>query len=153
MKHLVFGLAATAALIGVAAAQSRPGAANAIHARQAHYKQIGAAMKAINDQLRAGEPALPVIRRNAGLIAGLAPRVSGWFPHGTGAEARVRTRALPEIWSDPAGFRAAAVNFILASRRFDAAARRGDLAAIRADARGLGNACRDCHDHYRGPEQ
>lgn len=152
MRNLALALCGIASLIGVAAAQ-RPGAAHAILTRQAHYKQIAAAMKDITDQLRSDGPALPVIRRNAGLIAGLAPRVSGWFPHGTGAEAGVRTRALPEIWSDPQPFRDAAVHFVVAARRLDADARRGDLDAIRGSARTLANACRDCHDRFRGPEE
>jgi len=153
MRNLFFGIAAVAAMVGVASAQPRPGAAGAIHTRQAHYKQIGAAMKGINDQLRASAPSLPVLRRNAALVAALAPRVSGWFPRGTGAEAGVRTRALPEIWSDPQRFRGAAVAFVVAARRLDATARQGDLAAIRMSTRLLGNACRDCHDHFRGPEE
>ena len=80
-------------------------AADTIRMRQANYKQMGGAMKGISDQLPATAPALardPAATRR--LLAGHGPQVLRWFPHGSGAEAGVRTRAKPEIWSDPRGF-------------------------------------------------
>ena len=76
-----------------------------------------------------------------------------WFPHGTGHEAGVRTRALPAIWSDHEGFTRAGAALVVAARGLDAAARRGDVAAVRSACRGCARACSACHDDYRGPEE
>lgn len=149
MKQLVLIAAATAAIVATAAIAAP---ADTIRMRQANYKQIGAAMKGINEQLRNSTPSIPAIRAASRNILGFAPQVLRWFPRGTGPEAGVRTRARPEIWTDHAGFRRAGAGLLVAARNFDAAARRGDLVAIRAAAPGLAHACSNCHDDYRAPE-
>src|SRR5438128_12670855 len=104
LKKFVLASVAVAAICGAAYAQ-RP-AANAaatIQARQGNYKQMGAANHEIQQQLCAGTPDLAQIRSRAALLADRSVRVLTWFPRGTGAEAGVRTRAKPEIWSNPAG--------------------------------------------------
>jgi cytochrome c556 len=151
MRHLILSAIAVAGLVATAGAQTG-GAQGMIRERQANYKQIGGAVRTISEQLRAGEPSLDAIRQAAALIADRSVRVSSWFPAGTGSEAGLPTRALPVIWSDPADFRAKAVNFVVAARNLNTAAQGGDLAAVRAAFPALGNACRDCHDTYRAPE-
>jgi len=153
VKHWIVGAAALAATAATAAAQNRtPAAADTIRARQANYKQMAAALKGINEQLRGGTPSLPAIRRGSSLIAADAVQLLRWFPRGTGAEAGVRTRARPEIWSDGAGFRLAGAGLLVAARNLEAAARAGDLARIRAAAPPVARACGNCHDSYRAPE-
>ena len=153
MKQLLLVAAALAGLVTAAAAQNRaPSAADTIRMRQANYKQMGAAMKGINEQLRSGAPAIPAIRAGSRTIVGHAPNVLRWFPRGTGLESGVRTRARPEIWSDHAGFTRAGATLLVAARNLDAAARRGDLTAIRAAAPPVARACSGCHDNYRAPE-
>jgi cytochrome c556 len=143
--------AALTAVVTAAAAQNRA-PADTIRMRQANYKQIGAAMKGINEQLRGGAPSLPAIRARSRVIIGFAPQVLRWFPRGTGLEAGIPTRARPEIWTDHAGFRRAGAGLLVAARAFDAAARLGDLDAIRGAASRLAHACSACHDDYRAPE-
>ena len=149
MKQLILTAAAVAAILATAALAAP---ADTIRMRQANYKQIAAAMKGINEQLRSDTPSLPAIRAGTRTIVGFAPQVLRWFPRGTGPEAGVRTRARPEIWSDHAGFRSAGARLLVAARALDAAARGGDLAAIRAAAPELAHACSNCHDDYRAPE-
>lgn len=150
MKQALLGAAALVAIATVAYAQSP--AANAIHARQANYKQIAAATKGINDQLRGGAPDIGAIRRASALLANYSGQIPRWFPRGTGAEAGVTTRARPEIWSDWAGFHRAAAGFYVAARTLNAAAQGGDVAAIRAAMPAVSHACSNCHDDYRAPE-
>ena len=151
MKRLVLTAAAVAAIVATAAPRSRrPPTRSAM--RQANYKQIGAAMKGINEQLHGGAPSLAAIRAGSRIIVGFAPQVLRWFPRGTGPEAGVRTRARPEIWTDHAGFRRAGAGLLVAARAFDAAAQRGDLDAIRAAVPQVAHACCNCHDDYRAPE-
>jgi len=151
LKHFLLAAAAIAAIVTTAAAQNRA-PADVIHMRQANYKQIGAAMKGINEQLRSDTPSLPAIRAGTRRIVGFAPQVLRWFPRGTGPEAGVRTRALPQIWSDSANFRRAGATLLVAARALDAAARRGDMEAIRAAVPQVAHACGNCHDSFRAPE-
>src|SRR6185436_1642614 len=123
-----------------------------IRERQAHYKQMGGAMKGINDQLHSSAPSIAAIRQGSRVIVGYAPHLLRWFPHGTGPEAGVRTRALPEIWSDNQNFRRAGATLLVAARALDAAARSGDMGAIRAAVPQVAHACGNCHDSYRAPE-
>jgi cytochrome c556 len=152
VRHRILLAAALAAIVTAAAAAQNRAPGDTIRMRQANYKQMGAAMKGINEQLRAESPALPAIRAGSRTILGHAPQVLRWFPRGTGPEAGVRTRARPEIWTDHAGFRRAGAGLLVAARNFDAAARGRDVAAIRAAASQLARACSNCHDDYRAPE-
>jgi len=149
MKQLILIAAAVAAILATAAIAAP---ADTIRMRQANYKQIGAAMKGINEELRGSAPSLPAIRARSRIIIGFAPQVLRWFPPGTGLEAGIPTRARPEIWTDHAGFRRAGAGLLVAARAFDAAARLGDLDAIRGAASRLAHACSVCHDDYRAPE-
>jgi cytochrome c556 len=151
VTRLVLTAAAVAAIITTAAAQS-PSPADQIRERQAHYKQMGGAMKGIGDQLHSDAPSIDAIRQGSHVILTFAPQLLRWFPRGTGAEAGVRTRALPEIWSDNQNFRRAGAALLVAARTLDAAAQRGDLDAIRAAAPQVAHACGNCHDTYRAPE-
>lgn len=154
MQKLSLSLVAIAGIVTAATAQVvvSGSPADMIHARQANYKQMGAAMKGINEQLHSAAPSLPVIRQGSHLIATYAVQLLRWFPPGTGPEAGVRTRARPEIWTDGAGFRRAGAGLLIAAQNLDAAAQRGDLDAVRAAVPQLGRACGACHDDYRAPE-
>jgi len=146
-------LLAAAALAAVATAASAYGpAASVVRTRQANYKQMAAALKGINDQLHGASPDLAAIRPRAALLANYGLQVLRWFPHGSGREAGVRTRALPEIWSDRAGFERAGARLLVAARAVNRAAQGGDVAAVRAAMPALRQACSACHDDYRAPE-
>ena len=153
MKKLVICVTAVAVLCGAAYAQ-RPAASAAatIQARQANYKQMAGALRGISDQLRSGSPDLAQIRPRAALLADRATQVLRWFPHGTGPEAGVRTRAKPEIWSNHQGFLNAGAVLLVTARQLNAAAVAGDLARIRAALPAVQRACGSCHDNFRGPE-
>jgi cytochrome c556 len=150
MKRLAVAAAAACCIVTAATAQPM---IQRISDRQAHYKQMGAAVKAINEQLRASSPSIPVIRRNSALIVRFAPQVLTWFPAGSGPEAGVRTRARPEIWTNPRGFTSAGARLVVAARGFDAAARGGNMNAVRSAMSGLTGACSNCHDDFRAPEE
>jgi cytochrome c556 len=153
LKKIVLASVAVAAICGAAYAQ-RP-AANAaatIAARQGNYKQMAAALKGIIDQTRAGAPDIAQIRPRAALLADRSVRVLTWFPRGTGPEARVHTRAKPDIWTNAAGFRQRGAAFVVAARALNAAARAGDVGQVRTALRDVTHACSACHDDFRAPE-
>jgi cytochrome c556 len=151
VKRLVLTAAAVAAIVTTAAAQTRS-PADLIRERQAHYKQMGGAMKGLYDQLHSDTPSLDAIRQSSRTVVTFAPQLLRWFPRGTGPEAGVRTRALPEIWSDNQNFRRAGATLLVAARALDAAAQRGDMDAIRTAVPQVAHACGNCHDTYRAPE-
>ena len=150
MKQFLLGAAALAAVATAAYAQ-RP-APPIVQARQANYKQMAAAVKGINDQLRGRVPDLAAIRPRAALLASYGVQVLRWFPRGSGPRAGIRTRALPAIWTDQAGFERAGARLLVAARAVNRAAQRGDVTAIRAAMPALTRACSACHDDYRAPE-
>jgi cytochrome c556 len=154
LKKLVIASFAVAAICGVAYAQQpAANAAATIQARQASYKQFAGALKGISDQLRSGSPDIAQIRPRAALLADRSVLILRWFPRGTGPEARVRTRAKSEIWSNAAGFRHAGAAFVVATRALNRAARSGDLAQVRTALPAVQRACGACHDSFRAPEQ
>jgi cytochrome c556 len=154
LKKLVLASVAVAAICGAAYAQRpAPNAAATIQARQGNYKQIAAALKGVSDQLRSGSPDIAQIRPRAAFLADRSAQVLHWFPRGTGTEAGVRTRARPEIWSNPRGFAYAGATFVVAARALNSAAQAGDIARVRAALPGVQHACGGCHDSFRAPEQ
>ena len=153
MKKLLMSVTAVAAICGAAYAQRpAPNVAATVQARQASYKQMAGALKGISDQLRSGSPDLAQIRPRAALLADRSVHVLRWFPRGTGPEAGVRTRAKPDIWSNPQGFTHAGATFVVAARELNGAAAAGDIARIRAALPAVQRSCAGCHDTFRGPE-
>ncbi|WP_284734704.1 c-type cytochrome [Sphingosinicella terrae] len=122
-----------------------------MRARHEHYEEMGDAMKGLGRELKASSPSVETIQRHAALIAGYGPQILTWFPEGSGPEAG-ETRAKAEIWSDAATFRERAQAFEAVSARFNQTAQTGNLDAIRAGMGELGNACKNCHDRFRAPE-
>jgi cytochrome c556 len=138
----------------VAAGTAQPADIAAVmQARHDHYEEMGKAMKAIGAELKSSSPSVEAVQRHAALISGYGPQLLTWFPEGSGPESGRRTRAKAEVWSDAATFRERALAFEAESARFDRIARSGDLAAIRAAVPALGQACKNCHDRFRGPEE
>jgi cytochrome c556 len=137
-------------VIGTAVATAALAApADVITARQQNYKAIGKAMKGIMDELKTGSPSISTVQTNARTIAGLAPKLPGWFPAGTGPESGVKTAALPAVWQNNADFQVAAKNFAAAAQGLNAAAAKGDAAQIGDAAKALGGTCKSCHDRFR----
>lgn len=133
------------------AAVSSAGGENAtiITARQDNLKKMGAANRAMADELKKATPDVAVFKTNADLIAGLAPDLINWFPAGTGMESGIKTAAKAEIWSQPDQFKAAHARFVAESAKFQATVATGDLAAIGTGVEELGLSCRNCHQVNR----
>jgi cytochrome c556 len=83
----------------------------------------------------------------AGGIAKWAALIPVMFPKGT--ETGDNTKALPEIWSDPAGFKKAAADFGASATKLAELAKAGDLEGVTAETKVLGSACGACHKVYR----
>lgn len=141
-----FGFAALSAAM---VATPLVAAADPIASRIASYRELGASLKNVNDELRSGTPQMLVIQLSARQIRDVARAQYGWFPAGSGPRAGVKTKARPEIWSQAVQFKAAQDAFATQANSFAAAAQSGDVERIRAAARSLGQACGACHRQFR----
>lgn len=87
-----------------------------------------------------------VISRNAGLLEALSKMAWDGFDPSTSGE---KSRALPEIYSDAAKFKAAQDSFQANATKLVAASKGSDEAAIKAAIGAIGKDCGGCHDTFR----
>lgn len=124
-------------------------ASSVIETRQQGFKKMGAAMKALNEQLKSDVPDVAKMAASAQTISSSAPQVLHWFPAGTGSEAGVDTDALDHIWKDRAKFDAIANRLVDESRKLTTVLSATDVAAVKAQAKAVGETCSSCHKSFR----
>jgi cytochrome c556 len=146
-------LAALLAMTAGSAGASDPADAlspqSAIETRQQGFKKMGAAMKAIVDQLKTDAPDTARMAAASQVIASGAEAQLRWFPAGSGAEAGLETDALPHIWKDRAKFDSIAHRLIPEAKNLAAALSGNDMAAVRAQVKVVGDICSSCHRSFR----
>ena len=86
------------------------------------------------------------LARNTGYLEALAQMSWDGFTPDTQGE---KSRARPEIFKDPARFKAAYEDFQAVAARLAAAARARDQAGARVAFEALQKACGGCHDAFR----
>jgi cytochrome c556 len=86
------------------------------------------------------------VEEKAAGLAAAARKIVGYFPPGTGRDAVPKSRARPEVWSDSAGFEAAAGAFVKEADKLVAVAKDGKLDAIKAQISATAQACFGCHE-------
>ena len=110
------------------------------------YRELGAAYKNVNDQLRSGTPNAYLIQVSAREIRKVATDQYSYFPAGsTGG----KSKALPTVWSKPALFKQRQDAFKAQADSFYAVTRSGDMAKIRTASAELGQTCKACHKQFR----
>jgi cytochrome c556 len=124
-------------------------AAKAAHMRHENFEKLGAAFKTVVDETKKSEPNKAVVARATKTMNTLATALPTWFPRGSGVEARAKSEAKANIWTDAAGFSAAASASQLQVSKLNQAAISGDMNAVRAQIRATGGSCKACHDKYR----
>jgi cytochrome c556 len=122
---------------------------NAITVRQAGFKKMGAAMKALNEQLKSSAPAKGPIATYAQTIATTAREQGRLFPAGSGPTAGIKTDALANIWTDRGTFDAQMTKLVAESGKLAAVTNGNDMDAIRAQAKTTGAVCAGCHRQFR----
>jgi cytochrome c556 len=126
--------------------------ADIVKSRIAGYREIGAAYKAINDQLSSGAPEPYLLQVSAREIVNGTRNQYRWFPAGSGPKPGIKTRAKAAIWSQPAKFKTLQDGFAAKAVALAAATKGGDAARVQAAVRELGGACKACHTVYREEE-
>lgn len=142
---------AAVALTAMPAQLSAQDPAAIIKERQETMKKIGGHMKAINDFVEAGNGSAEDVSARATEIAQLSEKIPGLFPSGTSLDDGVgKTGAKPIIWSDWAGFEAAAKKMGAEAGALADAASGGDRTVIGTQFAALGKTgCGGCHQTFR----
>jgi len=86
---------------------------------------------------------------HAKAIADLADMARELFPPGTGPGPDVETHAKPEIWTEQDRFAEAMKRFETEADKLVTVAAKNDAAAFNEQVKALGQACGDCHEHFR----
>jgi cytochrome c556 len=145
----VTAIAALLAVGVVAEAQNAP--SEVIKQRQDMMKANGASAKALAEMMKGEKPYDQATAHKAAVtINDSSKKISSMFPPGSGAEAGVKTAALPAIWQNKADFDEKAKKLEEESAKLVAA---NDEAAVKAQFGNVGKACGGCHETYRAKEQ
>ncbi|OWY39925.1 cytochrome C [Xenophilus sp. AP218F] len=83
----------------------------------------------------------------------LKPLAAEPFQHFPANSIEGKSRAKPEIWTQPAKFQADKEAFLKSVDALALAARGKDLAAIKKSYAAVAQSCKTCHDSFRGPEK
>lgn len=113
-------------------------------------------MKKLGGNLKAASQAATPAGAKAKIAEAIAfaETIVSRFPKGTGIgdTGVTKTRALQDIWTKPAEFKAAADALTAVLKSVDAALGSGDKAKIDAAFNEVGRGCGGCHKPFRGPE-
>ena len=124
-----------------------------IKSRQDKLRDMGGALKAIDDELKKRTVDWDnTILPNADTLQSRSSFLLNWFPKGSGPESGAKTYALPAVWQKNDDFirlgKAAQAETVKLSQ----VAKAKDAAALKAQAFAVGKACKACHDPYRSPD-
>lgn len=109
--------------------------------------------KAIKSFVKDGKGSAADVAANARKLNAAASKIPALFPKGThrGAYDEKMTRALPKIWEDWNGFKAASDTLATESAKLATIAASGDAEAIAAQVGAMGKmGCGGCHKPFRG---
>jgi cytochrome c556 len=113
------------------------------------FESLGAHMKALSMHVK-GEVDRPADREaHAKAILEMSKIVPGLFPAGTGPDVVKSTEAKAEIWTDAAGFQAAAQAFRAEAEKLVAVANTTNKDEFKGQLGKVGQSCGGCHDKYR----
>ena len=91
-----------------------------------------------------------IVRRNAAFLDNLSRMPWDGFDPST---KDVKSRALPEVYSDPAKYKAAIDNMYAEMSKFQATVKTGNEANIKTAIVDLNKACNSCHESFRQKAQ
>ena len=86
------------------------------------------------------------VQRNAVFLDALSRMAWDGFDPSTKS---VKSHALPEVFSEPAKFRAAAERLESETSKLASVSKSGDEAAVKAQIGAMGKACQSCHDQFQ----
>ena len=124
-------------------------AEEAIAARQELMKKQGAAMRSINDKLKAGQ--VQAVAADAAVLEDTSKKIAKLFPEGSVNPAT--SRAKPEIWQRWPEFEGHAKKLREQADMLEKTAKSGNSDATTKLVADIGRGtCGGCHTPFRGPE-
>lgn len=120
-----------------------------VDARQDGFKEMGAAMKTLRDELKRGKPDTAAISTAAEQLSVLAEKVPAWFPDGSGPASGVKTDARDYIWENKEKFDVISNELIVASKALVPLAKSADVPALQKQLGIVRDSCSSCHDSFR----
>ncbi|WP_162176697.1 c-type cytochrome [Hyphomonas beringensis] len=120
-----------------------------IDARQANFQDMGAAFKAIGDELKAGRPDSTTVKFSVDSVVRYAAQIGSWFPEGTGPASGFKTETKAAVWENPEEFEQVLSEFEAAVSGLAEANANNDAQAIAAQFQIVGGGCKSCHDKFR----
>jgi cytochrome c556 len=144
-KTLAVAITSAFAALAVGGATIAWAQADVIKERQENRKQSAAAMRAIKGIIDAKGATSGAVEQAAKLKQ-LQTAFDKMFPAGSD---KGDSHALPTVWSDSAGFQAAAKAAEAAYDKLATAAGSGDVAALNTAFKETGKACGACHEKFR----
>lgn len=84
---------------------------------------------------------------NAAIVAEMAKLP--WAGFGPGTDKDSRSKAMPEIWTEQAKFKAGSDKLIAESDKLAMATKTGNLDALKTSFSATAETCKACHDAYR----
>ncbi|MDE5447005.1 cytochrome c [Bradyrhizobium sp. CSA207] len=157
MSVLSFRCLAAAACValGVAILEATAGPAEVaqIKPRQDKLRDMGGALKAINDELKKGRIDWDnTVVPNAQTLKDRSAYLLNWFPKGSGPESGAKTYSLPAIWQNNEDFVTLGKVAQVEAAKLNQVAISKDANALKAQLEAMGKACKACHDRYRSPD-
>lgn len=137
---------AAACVLALAAISARADGIDVITLRQTAYDLQAGSFGYIRTVVAAKGEVKP-LEAPAKAIARWASVMPSLFP--PGSDKGGNTKALPEIWSDSAGFQKAAANLGEHATKLASAAAANDAETVATETKALGDACGACHKAYR----
>lgn len=83
MRRRPIILATFGTVVLLAGSALAAGMADAVTNRQAQFKTLGANFKALNDEIRKGDPDIKKIRASAAVVRRASLEIPKWFPRGS----------------------------------------------------------------------
>ena len=153
-KSIMQGLASTVLAITLTVSMGSVALADQsiVDQRIQMMKKMGGAMRALSAFARGGDyddrltEAAAAISETSGAIPRLFPPMTGR------GQIDKDTRALPTIWSDPAGFIQQTAALQAAAKQIEQAVAAQSAAGVGAGLKAAGATCGACHKPYRAPK-
>jgi cytochrome c556 len=130
-------------------AKSEKHAKKATKLRHSVFTMLGANMGTLGAMAKGKIPFdAAVVEKNAMRINQLSYMLSDYTSTDTTAY-KVKTDALPEVWSDREAFEKSIDDLTLASAKLITASKSADEAAMKSAISGVGKTCGGCHDNFK----
>ena len=152
-SRCLFAAAVVCSCFAIVGAVAGPAETAQIKPRQDKLRDMGGALKAINDEIKKGKLDWDnTILPNAQTIKERSIYLLKWFPKGSGPESGVKTYALPAIWQKNDDFTKLGQAAQAEAAKLDQVAQTRNGDALKAQVLATGKACKACHDNYRSPD-